>query len=159
ASMYLPNVIAVANSIDYGFLNAGSAYGRRTVHVAAPGTNILSTIPGNAYDWYSGTSMATPMVTGIAALLKAQNQGRDWRAIKNLILAGSEGDMFPDDGKLITDHRANAHGALACANKVVTTRLRPVQDAVTAVVGRPMELSELNIRCAAPNANVTVTIN
>jgi subtilisin family serine protease len=159
ASLYLPNVLSVANSIDYGWLNAGSAYGRRTVHLAAPGTNILSTTPGNTYDWFSGTSMATPQVTGVAALLKAQSPTRDWKAIKNLILAGAEGDMFPDDGKLITDHRLNAHGALACANKTLTSRLRPVPSAVTAVVGQPMDLAVLNVRCAAPNGNVTVTVN
>lgn len=159
ASLYLPNLIAVANSIDYGWLQAASAYGRRTVHLAAPGTFIRSTTPGNTYDWFSGTSMATPHVTGVAALLKARNPALDWRAIKNLILAGSEGDLFPDDGRLITDHRVNARGALACANRTLFSRLRPVPDAVTAVVGRPTELSALNIDCAAPNGNVTVTVS
>ncbi|MEW6273069.1 MAG: S8 family peptidase, partial [Thermodesulfobacteriota bacterium] len=96
ASFYLPNVISVANSLEWGWLNAGSAYGRRTVHVAAPGTNVLSTIPGAGYDVLTGTSWPPPHVAGVAALLKAQSPARDWRAIKNLILAGSEGDMFPD---------------------------------------------------------------
>src|SRR5258708_7570985 len=79
ASMYLPNIISVANSLEFGWLNAGSAYGRRTVHLAAPGTNILSTTPGNTYDTFTGTSMATPLVTGVAALLKAQSPARDWK--------------------------------------------------------------------------------
>ena len=113
----MPNILGVANSVDYGFLNAASAHGRRTVHLAAPGSFILSTTPGNTYDYYYGTSMATPLVTGVAALLKAQSPARDWRAIKNLILAGTEGDMFPDDDQLITRKRLNAHGAVACANK------------------------------------------
>jgi hypothetical protein len=42
--------------------------------------------------------------------------------------------MFPDDGRLLTDHRLNAHGAVTCANKSVEQRLRPVHDAVTATV-------------------------
>ena len=46
ANYYLPNVIAVANSNSAGYLNVTSGYGRRTMHIAAPGTNILSTIPG-----------------------------------------------------------------------------------------------------------------
>ena len=76
--------------------------------------------------------MAAPHVTGVAALLKAQGPARDWRAIRNLILAGTDGDLFPDDDDVITLKRLNARGALACANQTVTSRLRPVRD-----VGRP----------------------
>jgi subtilisin family serine protease len=159
ASYYLPNVIGVANSVDWGFLNANSGHGRRTVHLAAPGTFILSTTPGNTYDYYSGTSMATPHVTGVAALLKAQSPARDWRAIRNLILAGTDGDMFPDDDHLITRSRLNARHAVACANRTVLSRLRPIRAAVHAVVGHPMELAALHIQCAAPNGSVTVTVS
>jgi hypothetical protein len=155
----LPNIISVANAINYGWLNETSGRGRHTVHLAAPGTWILSTTPANTYDYFSGTSMATPYVTGVAALLKAQDATRDWRAIRNLILAGTDGDLFPDDNDLITLKRLKARGSLTCANKTVTSRLRPLRETVTGVVGRPMELSALNIRCAAPNGNVTVAVN
>ena len=129
------------------------------MHLAAPGSFILSTTPGNTYDYYYGTSMATPHVTGVAALLKAQSPARDWRAIKNLILAGTDGDMYPDDDHLITRKRLNARHAVACANRTVLSRLRPIRTAVHAVVGHPMELSALHIQCAAPNGNVTVTVS
>ena len=158
ANFYLPNVIAVANSNDWGYLNATSGYGRRTMHIAAPGTNILSTIPGNAYEVFTGTSMAAPHVTGVAALLKAQAPARDWKAIKNLILAGAEGDLYPDNDKLITNKRLNARGSLACTNSTVLSRLRPIRDVLYTVAGRPMDLAALHIRCAAPNGNITVTV-
>ena len=159
SSFRLPNIIGVANHTDFGMLNVSSGYGRRTVHLAAPGTFILSTTPGNTYDYYSGTSMATPHVTGVAALLKAHSPARDWKAIKNLILAGSDGDMFPDDEHVITLMRLNARNALACQNRTVLSRLRPIRTAVHAVVGHPMELSALHVRCATPNGNVTVTVS
>src|SRR5262249_13772078 len=159
ANYQLPNIISVANSVDYGFLNAASGRGRRTVHLAAPGTFILSTTPANTYDYFTGTSMATPFVTGVAALLKAQDGRRDWRAIRNLILAGTDGDLYPDDDDVITLKRLNAYGALTCANTTVTSRLRPIRASVTAVVGRPTELSVLNIRCGVPNGDVTVTVS
>ena len=158
ANYYLPNVIAVANSNSAGYLNVTSGYGRRTMHIAAPGTNILSTIVGNAYEVFTGTSMAAPHVTGVAALLKAQPPARDWKAIKNLILAGAEGDLYPDNDKLITNKRLNARGSLACANSTVLSRLRPIRDTLYTAAGRPMDLAALHIRCAAPNGTITVTV-
>src|SRR5207253_9306567 len=77
-------------------------------HLAAPAVDILSTTPNNTYSLESGTSMATPHVTGVAALLKAQNPTLDWRAIKNLLLAG--GDSLLALSQTITGKRLNAYG-------------------------------------------------
>src|SRR5439155_6983308 len=110
ANYYLPNVISVAATTRTDGQAFFSNFGRRTVHLGAPGDQILSTTRGNTYQIFSGTSMATPHVTGVAALLKAQDPGRDWRAIKNLILSG--GDTIPSLTNTITRKRLNARGAL-----------------------------------------------
>lgn len=65
----LLNQINVAASTTSGLLIGFSNYGRRSVHVAAPGVGIYSTIPGNQVETMSGTSMAAPIVSGAAALL------------------------------------------------------------------------------------------
>src|SRR5205823_15067960 len=99
---------------------------------------ILSTTPNNTYSFFSGTSMATPHVTGVAALLKAQDPSRDWRAIKNLILAG--GDTIPALVNTVTQTRLNTRGALGCSNPPVLSRLLPVGASITSAVGTPVDL-------------------
>lgn len=56
------------------FSNRGS-----WIQIAAPGAGITSTVPGGGYGIWSGTSMATPLVAGIAALAKARNP--DWKPV------------------------------------------------------------------------------
>ena len=66
----IPNVLSVASIDSKGVLSPYSSYGSK-IHVAAPGVNILSTTPGNTFDYFTGTSAAVPFVTGIAALLQS----------------------------------------------------------------------------------------
>jgi subtilisin family serine protease len=63
--------IAVGASTQYDSIAAFSNFGS-WVRVAAPGEGILSSVPGGGYGTWSGTSMATPLVAGLAALVRAQ---------------------------------------------------------------------------------------
>ena len=123
-------MIAVAATTRTDALASFSNFGRQTVHVGAPGSEILSTTPANTYSTFSGTSMAAPHVTGLAALLKADDPTRDWRAIRNLILAGGEDSAALT--QTISQKRLNAYGALTCSGSTVLSRLRPVGSSITA---------------------------
>lgn len=70
-----------------GTLASFSSYGATTVDLAAPGVSIYSTTPGNGYSSYNGTSMATPHVTGAAALYASMHPGTSAADIRTAILA------------------------------------------------------------------------
>jgi subtilisin family serine protease len=63
-----------------------SNYGKKSVDLFAPGVNIVSTVPGNKYDSYSGTSMASPTVAGVAALVLSQHPELSAHELKELLL-------------------------------------------------------------------------
>lgn len=79
------NVINVAASNSRDGKPSFSNFGRGRVHVSSPGEGILSTLPKDKYGNLSGTSMATPLVAGLAAFLKAQDASLTGAQIKALI--------------------------------------------------------------------------
>lgn len=98
------NVITVAAALKthenrVGFSKDYSNYGRKSIHLAAIGTNVLSTIPvGNAYKELSGTSMAAPLVSRYIAWLKLKGKGQSsiidsFKNLNGLEVQGSQGKM------------------------------------------------------------------
>jgi subtilisin family serine protease len=114
------NVIAVASITSSGALSSFSQYGATTVDLGAPGSGIWSTVPvavgkgknatiGSGYASYNGTSMATPHVTGAAALYASLNPGASAAQIKNALL--SSVTPTPSlQGKVATNGRLNVSG-------------------------------------------------
>ena len=87
----LNNIVAVgATDTESGIRASYSNWGHKTVDLAAPGSDILSTEPGTGksdrYQILSGTSMATPHVSGVAALIWSARPRANWVEVKKILL-------------------------------------------------------------------------
>lgn len=110
ASYNVPNVLSVAAIDNKGKMATFSNYGKTKVHVAAPGVNIYSTT-ARGYDSWSGTSMATPHVTGIAALLASEFPQMKNTEMKKRIIDTAK-PQLQLRGKVSSRGIANAYSAL-----------------------------------------------
>jgi subtilisin family serine protease len=109
-----PNMVAVAATDNNDALASFSNYGRTTVHLGAPGVDILSTQPGGLYQYLSGTSMATPHVAGAAALVLAAKPTLNTAGVKSALL--NNVDPIPSlNGLTVTGGRLNAAKAVGAA--------------------------------------------
>ena len=124
ANYEVSNVLSVAANDRNEKLASFSNVGATTVDLSAPGVDILSTTPGNGYQSFSGTSMATPHAAGAAALVVARFPGIDQRAV--LVRLASSVELNREyEGKTVTGGRLNAVGALSTDPHVAfVTRLQ-----------------------------------
>lgn len=94
ATYDVPNVISVAASDNKDQMAYFSNNGVRTVHVAAPGVDVYSAVLGGRYQKMSGTSMATPHVAGVAALIKSALPDATAAQIRSRILNGVDRSSY-----------------------------------------------------------------
>jgi subtilisin family serine protease len=105
------NVVSVAALDRNDRLASFSNYGVKSVQIAAPGKDILSTWPGDAYEEHSGTSMATPVVAGVAALIVAKNPRISVDDLRSKVLSSVD-QLDSLKGKVATGGRINAAKAV-----------------------------------------------
>lgn len=158
ATYNIGNIISVAATDHNDRLAPFSNYGRRTVHVSAPGVKILSTVLNHGYGSFSGTSMAAPHVAGLVAVIKSRFPDYDSTKIKNLVIASGTpiASQNTISSRRIRGADDNGRGALTCVDQKTSARLLPRNAAQTVDVGATVLLSALNINCENPLGAVTV---
>lgn len=122
------NIITVAATTHNDSLAYFSNFGAKGVDLGAPGEAILSSVPGNGYGSYSGTSMATPHVAGAASLLLAASPALSATQVRDILL-GSVDPVAALAGKSVSGGRLNLRAALAATSSPPAANLPPVANA------------------------------
>lgn len=125
ASYSSSNIIAVASTTSSGMLSSFSNYGATSVHIAAPGSSIISTYLNNDYAYLSGTSMAAPQVSGVALLTQSVcGNILSHQQVKSAIL--STGQQYASLlGKVSTSSIVNADAATVAAQGLCSSTPTP----------------------------------
>ncbi|MEY3176649.1 MAG: hypothetical protein RLZZ436_4563, partial [Planctomycetota bacterium] len=145
-------VIAVASITSSGAISSFSSYGATTVDIGAPGSSIVSSVPVDAYANYSGTSMATPHVTGAVALYASTQSGRIAASAIRTAILSSAVPTTSLAGKTVTGGRLNVYEAIRKSSflDIEKTVYGPAQTAVITVANSASN--------ADPNTAETVTV-
>eukprot|EP00930_Biecheleria_cincta_P046662 TRINITY_DN32208_c0_g1_i1.p1 TRINITY_DN32208_c0_g1~~TRINITY_DN32208_c0_g1_i1.p1 ORF type:complete len:1445 (-),score=305.46 TRINITY_DN32208_c0_g1_i1:177-4511(-) len=143
------SIISVASTTFKGTLSSFSCYGAKTVDVAAPGSAIYSTVPGGKYRSLSGTSMATPHVSGLAALIWMYRPKLAMQQVKDIVMKSV---VVQDTlkGSSLTNGRINALRALELASTYEAPK-------VPSHAPRSLEFHDVNPAVGIVSGTVTVT--
>lgn len=119
AGFKVDNVVSVAASDRKDMLASFSNYGAKSVTLAAPGVDIMSTTLGGGYGFNSGTSMATPHVTGVMALVWSAHPTWTYKQVINQVTSSAD-RVSTLTGKVVTGGRVNAAAAVGVAEVAST---------------------------------------
>jgi len=158
-SNYAPSsIISVASTTKTGALSSFSCYGKESVDVAAPGSAIYSSVPNGKYASLSGTSMATPHVSGLAALIWLFRPQLSMTQVIDVILdSATREDALQNSS--VTGARINARSALILASTYEGLR-PPVHypQGLSFEDGDPgvgIMAGEAKIQCAADESDIS----
>ncbi len=130
ANYNTPGMIAVAATSDSDTWATFSNWGPTTVNLSSPGVNIWSTYPLNAYARLSGTSMATPFVSGTAALMVREQPTMNGYQVQTLLLGGVN-KVSGLSGLVSTSGRLNVYNALVAAQTATVSSALPAFSAAS----------------------------
>jgi subtilisin family serine protease len=165
ANFDLDNIITVAAVDENEELAYFSNYGTDNVDIAAPGVEVYSTLPGDTYGDYDGTSMAAPHVTGAIALLAAVKPDFTAAQYKQLIIDyGQEVSNLVNavgSSNRLVLWNDNDSGPLNCDGVVRARILEPLESVIQTTPGDELDIYASISECAEPvtGANYDVILN
>lgn len=131
ANYTVPNIMSIAATSDTDGFASFSNFGASTVGVGSPGVNILSTYPGNTTYRMSGTSMSTPFVSGIAALMVREAPSMNGYQLRSLLYGAANG-ISALVSKTSTQARINVYSAVLASQGTSVSSAQPSYDAAAA---------------------------
>jgi subtilisin family serine protease len=156
SSYDLPSIVSVAATDAADRIAYFSNRGVRSVDLAAPGVSILSTLPGNQYGLLSGTSMAAPHVSGVAALFFSRFPDAQPARVKAALLDNV--DPVPGLASLtLSGGRLNAMASIGCDAGQATLRVTP-GDGFSVELGSSVPVEATVASCGTPITNAAVAV-